>query len=328
MGMPVEGAGEPGQSLKRTIIKGVGEGNAEFVDATRIATALMGDSIATNMFMLGYALQKGLVPVSSAAINKAIELNGAAVQMNQAAFLWGRRAATDLAAVERLVAPKPETVAATTMSQTLEEMIARRFEFLTGYQNAAYAERYGSLVERMKQAENAKAKGHRKRSSRPPSFQNHTHRGGRRGRRGKSGAGESARATRGDLLSFLAPSSSVSTVSSAPSASSAAWPYFLISSSCNKPGLGLATREQSLRKAEAETHRSRICRQHHSGRAAARRARVVSRHCAKQGYFEAVAQSTLDLSFGHSSGHARLPGGAITFFPAPLRPFRVPLSGR
>ncbi|MEK6209211.1 MAG: indolepyruvate ferredoxin oxidoreductase family protein [Pseudomonadota bacterium] len=149
----------PAQSLKRTIIKGVGEGNAEFVDATRIATALMGDSIATNMFMLGYAFQKGLVPVSSAAINKTIELNGAAVKMNQAAFLWGRRAAADLAAVERLVAPKPETAATTTMSQTLEEMIARRVEFLTGYQNAAYADRYRSLVERVKQAETAKAKG-------------------------------------------------------------------------------------------------------------------------------------------------------------------------
>ncbi|MGH8597081.1 MAG: indolepyruvate ferredoxin oxidoreductase family protein, partial [Gammaproteobacteria bacterium] len=149
----------PAQSLKRTIIKGVGEGNAEFVDATRIATALIGDSIATNMFMLGYAFQKGLVPVSSAAINKAIELNGAAVKMNQAAFLWGRRAAVDRAAVERLVAPKPETAASTTMSQTLEELIARRVEFLTGYQNAEYAERYRSLIERVKQSEAAKAKG-------------------------------------------------------------------------------------------------------------------------------------------------------------------------
>ena len=83
------------------------------MDATRIATALMGDSIATNLFMLGYALQKGLVPVSSEAINKAIELNGAAVKMNQAAFLWGRRAAVDLAAIERLIAPKAD-VAATT----------------------------------------------------------------------------------------------------------------------------------------------------------------------------------------------------------------------
>ncbi|MGQ0579097.1 MAG: indolepyruvate ferredoxin oxidoreductase family protein [Betaproteobacteria bacterium] len=149
----------PAQSLKRTIIKGVGEGNAQFVDATRIATALMGDSIATNMFMLGYALQKGLVPVSSAAINRAIELNGAAVKMNQAAFLWGRRAAVDPAAVERLVAPRSATAATTTLSQTLEELIARRVEILAVYQNAAYAQRYSALVERVKQAESARAKG-------------------------------------------------------------------------------------------------------------------------------------------------------------------------
>ncbi len=107
----------PGQSLKRTIAKGVGEGNAEFVDATRIATALMGDSIATNMFMLGFAYQKGLVPVSAEAINKAIELNGAAVKMNQAAFLWGRRAAVDLAAVERLIAPKDAAAGARALSR-------------------------------------------------------------------------------------------------------------------------------------------------------------------------------------------------------------------
>ena len=87
----------------------MGEGNAEFVDATRIATALMGDSLATNMFMLGFAYQRGLVPVSAEAIDKAIELNGAAVKMNQAAFLWGRRLAVEPAAVERLVAPKDDS---------------------------------------------------------------------------------------------------------------------------------------------------------------------------------------------------------------------------
>jgi indolepyruvate ferredoxin oxidoreductase len=149
----------PGQSLRRTIMKGVGDGNAEFVDATRIATALIGDSIATNLFMLGYAFQKGLVPVSSEAINKAIELNGAAVKMNQAAFLWGRRAAVDLAAVERLIAPKADVAATSEISHTLEEMVARRVAFLTGYQDAAYAEKYRNLVERVKQAEASRTKG-------------------------------------------------------------------------------------------------------------------------------------------------------------------------
>ncbi len=143
----------PAESLKQTIARGVGETNARFVEATRIATALMGDSIATNMFMLGMSYQLGLIPVSSEAINKAIELNGAAVKMNQTAFLWGRRAAVDLAAVERLIAPKSEAAVATPLSQTLDEIVERRVEFLTGYQDAAYAQRYRALVDRVREAE-------------------------------------------------------------------------------------------------------------------------------------------------------------------------------
>jgi len=149
----------PASSLKRTISDGVGEGNVQFVEATRIATALLGNSIATNMFMLGLAFQKGLVPVGSEAINKAIELNGTAVKMNQAAFLWGRRAEVDLAAVERLIGPRAEVEKSARLSQTLDETIERRVEFLTGYQNAAYALRYSSLIEKVRDAE-AKIRGH------------------------------------------------------------------------------------------------------------------------------------------------------------------------
>jgi indolepyruvate ferredoxin oxidoreductase len=149
----------PASSLQRTISDGVGEGNVHFVEATRIATALLGNSIATNMFMLGMAFQKGLVPVGSEAINKAIELNGTAVKMNQAAFLWGRRAEVDLAAVERLIGPKAEVAKSARLSQTLDETIERRVEFLTGYQHAAYARRYSSLIEKVRDAE-AKIRGH------------------------------------------------------------------------------------------------------------------------------------------------------------------------
>jgi indolepyruvate ferredoxin oxidoreductase len=149
----------PASSLRRTITNGVGDAQAEFVDATRIATALIGDSIATNMFMLGFAYQRGLVPVSADAIVKAIELNGAAVKMNQAAFLWGRRAAVDQGAVERMIAPKAPQDTGARLSQSLDEVIQRRVEFLTDYQNAAYAQRYRALVERVRQAEAAKAKG-------------------------------------------------------------------------------------------------------------------------------------------------------------------------
>ncbi len=69
------------------------------IDATQLATALMGDAIAANLFMLGYAWQQGLVPLSLDALMRAIELNGAAVEMNKTAFAWGRLAVVDLAAV-------------------------------------------------------------------------------------------------------------------------------------------------------------------------------------------------------------------------------------
>jgi indolepyruvate ferredoxin oxidoreductase len=147
----------PSGSLQDTIRHGVAHNGATFVDGTRLATALLGDSIATNLFMLGYAWQKGLVPVSANAINKAIELNGAAVKMNQAAFLWGRRTAVDQAAVERLIAPKAETVAA--KPRTLDEVIAHRSAFLESYQSAAYAERYRALVEEVRAAEGRSCKG-------------------------------------------------------------------------------------------------------------------------------------------------------------------------
>ncbi|MEQ8355557.1 MAG: indolepyruvate ferredoxin oxidoreductase family protein [Kiloniellaceae bacterium] len=148
----------PGGEMKRLIADAAGTQRADFLDATRIATALLGDSIATNLFMLGYAWQKGLVPLSGAAIDKAIELNGVAVDSNRAALLWGRRAAHDLAAVEQAAAPRDEAQSHH-LSQNLEELIARRKAFLTDYQNAAYAERYATLVERARQAEADKAPG-------------------------------------------------------------------------------------------------------------------------------------------------------------------------
>lgn len=140
----------PGAAMREAISEAVGEGKTRFVDATRLATRLLGDSIATNLFMLGYAYQQGLVPVSAEAINKAIELNGVAVQLNQQAFLWGRRAAHDLAAVEKVAAPK---VVEAPHCSTLEEIVADRVQRLTDYQNAAYAERYRELVERVRKVD-------------------------------------------------------------------------------------------------------------------------------------------------------------------------------
>jgi len=140
----------------------VGPGRSEFVDATPVATALLGDAIATNLFMLGYAYQKGLVPIGGTAIERAIELNGAAVEMNKQAFVWGRRAALDFAAVQRQATPPtavPGSSSGRPRARTLDEIVARRVDALTAYQDAAYAARYRALVERVRTTEATAAKG-------------------------------------------------------------------------------------------------------------------------------------------------------------------------
>ncbi|NCW77194.1 MAG: indolepyruvate ferredoxin oxidoreductase family protein [Oxalobacteraceae bacterium] len=135
------------------------EGHSDYINATRLATALMGDSIATNLFMLGYAYQRGLLPVSEASLMQAIELNGVAIAANQKAFLWGRRAATDLKAVERIALPAQPVLLK--MPDTLNAMIRRRVEYLTAYQHAGYAREYELFVDRVRQVEAALGQGER-----------------------------------------------------------------------------------------------------------------------------------------------------------------------
>jgi indolepyruvate ferredoxin oxidoreductase len=127
------------------------------VDATQLATALMGDGIYTNPFVMGFAWQKGWIPLAHESLMRAIELNGVAVEANQRAFEWGRAAAHDLDAVKRMVAPAP--VIELKRASTLEELVSRRVEFLTGYQNAAYAKRYADLVERVRKVESDRLNG-------------------------------------------------------------------------------------------------------------------------------------------------------------------------
>ena len=142
----------PVVAMQRSIAEATGTDGVDFVDATELATALMGDAIATNLFLLGYAWQKGLVPVSQEALERAIELNDVAVDMNKKALIWGRRAAHDLAAVQRFAAPAPSQAAA---ARTLDEIIQRRSDFLVGYQNRRYARRYRRLVQQVRAAEAA-----------------------------------------------------------------------------------------------------------------------------------------------------------------------------
>jgi indolepyruvate ferredoxin oxidoreductase len=151
----------PTERLKRAIASAVGERNAHFFDAARVANAVAGQSIAANMVMLGYAYQSGLLPLSAAAIERAIALNGEAVQVNTLAFRWGRRVAADPAALDALALPAPEEATdARRLSQDFDETAARRIAFLTDYQDAAYAARYRGWVEKAKTAEAAKTPGH------------------------------------------------------------------------------------------------------------------------------------------------------------------------
>ena len=150
----------PTERLKRAIVADAGRDKTHFIDATQAATALFGASVGANIFLVGYAYQLGAIPLAAASIERAIELNGEAVEMNKAAFAWGRRAVVEPAVVEALIKPAPEATSdARTLSQSFDDVVARRVAFLTAYQNAAYAARYRRLVERTKAAETARAPG-------------------------------------------------------------------------------------------------------------------------------------------------------------------------
>ena len=166
----------PAQQIVAAVRTALDGGEPELVHATDLAARLLGDSIASNLFMLGYAWQKGWVPLSEAALMRAIELNGAAVEMNKAAFDWGRMAAHDIARVREAAGcslPLPAGEGArraeggepaavlddTQFSTSLDEIVARRATFLTEYQNSAYAARYKALVDKVHAVEQTKTAG-------------------------------------------------------------------------------------------------------------------------------------------------------------------------
>ena len=149
----------PGGELQRSIVNATGPDHSEFLDATRLATGLLGDAIASNLFMLGYAYQRGMVPLSAEAIERAIALNGVAVEFNRRAFRWGRRATVDPPLVEERATPPAAVPPSHRLSKNLDEVIGRRTAFLTEYQDAAYAGRYAATVRRIRRAEVANCSG-------------------------------------------------------------------------------------------------------------------------------------------------------------------------
>ncbi|NQW93314.1 MAG: indolepyruvate ferredoxin oxidoreductase family protein [Polaromonas sp.] len=150
----------PGGACQLEIAKAVGAENVGTFNADLAATKLMGDSIYTNPMLLGYAWQKGWIPLSLESLTRAIELNAVAIDNNKTAFAWGRRAAHDLPSVEKLFAPAqviamPESRLA---RDSVDALVAKRVEFLTAYQNANYAKTYETFVRKVEAAEAALGK--------------------------------------------------------------------------------------------------------------------------------------------------------------------------
>jgi indolepyruvate ferredoxin oxidoreductase len=126
---------------------------SSFFDFTTPAEALLGDSIATNIMMLGYAYQCGLLPLSAKAIEQAIEVNGVSIKMNTQAFQLGRLAAADPARFKEMMKDHDDVVPAKTLeSMTLDEIISHRTGMLTNYQSSRLAKRYRKLVDQVRDA--------------------------------------------------------------------------------------------------------------------------------------------------------------------------------
>ena len=138
----------PSDSIEARLLDGLGNSNATFLDASSLATRLLGDSIGSNLFLVGYAWQKGLIPVSKAAIHKAIELNGVKVEWNIEAFDWGRRAAHNLNAV--LEVANDEVMPEEQTAETLDELLSFFSNELVSYQNDAYAKKFHDAVQRIR----------------------------------------------------------------------------------------------------------------------------------------------------------------------------------
>ncbi len=146
------GWASPGSACQAQMQQAVGASAVAAFDMDSAAVKLMGDSLYANPMLLGFAWQKGWIPLQLASIMRAIELNEVAVDQNKAAFTWGRRAAHDGEGVQRLLAPA-QVISLPARRQSLDEVVQRRVEFLTAYQDRAYAQRYSALVERVRQAE-------------------------------------------------------------------------------------------------------------------------------------------------------------------------------
>jgi len=141
-------------SIEQRLAGAAGKG-FQWIEATEIATKLLGDAIAANLFMLGFAYQQGFIPVGAPSIEHAIELNGVAIDANKAAFAWGRRAAIDGQAVRKVLAEVEGGAGLQTqdLPQSLDETLSMYEQELSAYQDTAYAARFSAMVNKVRAAE-------------------------------------------------------------------------------------------------------------------------------------------------------------------------------
>jgi indolepyruvate ferredoxin oxidoreductase len=149
----------PAAALRRALEERSGPNGIDFVDAQKYAVALTGDKAMSNILLVGYAYQKGLLPLGAEAIMEAIRLNGVAVEANQRAFRWGRLIAIDEKAVATTVERRVKPIGGERLSQNLNEAIERRARFLAAYQDEAYAQKYLARVEAIRTLETKKMPG-------------------------------------------------------------------------------------------------------------------------------------------------------------------------
>ena len=142
----------PLASIEQRLAQAAGTG-FEWLDATKIATALLGDAIAANLFMLGFAYQRGCIPVAAPSIERAIELNAVAVESNKRAFNWGRRYAHDAASVSALL--NTDQTDEMPVGDSIDEQIAMFADELRRYQDEAYADRFTQFVSEVERADHS-----------------------------------------------------------------------------------------------------------------------------------------------------------------------------
>ena len=142
----------PAQGCHDAVHAAVGAERVGALDADRLAVELVGDSLYTNPLMLGYAWQRGAIPLNHASLMRAIELNGVQVENNKLAFEWGRHAAHHPERLGALLQPA-QVIEFVKRAAPLDDMVERRVEFLTRYQNAAYAASYKAYVDKVREVE-------------------------------------------------------------------------------------------------------------------------------------------------------------------------------